>query len=116
MSGKFRGRLGSGRVTVADIPVPFQDPGEHFVEGNQVRLLRNGGAAFPEMLSAIAKAERQILLEMYWFGSDQIGRKFAAALSAAANAVSKCRSFSMPSVRSGRVTRCSPNSSAPAHA
>ena len=84
MSGKFRGRLGSGRVTVADIPVPFQDPGEHFVEGNQVRLLRNGGAAFPEMLSAIAKAERQILLEMYWFGSDQIGRKFAAALSAAA--------------------------------
>jgi cardiolipin synthase A/B len=64
--------------------MPFRDPGEHFVEGNQVRLLRNGSAAFPEMLAAIAAAEHQILLEMYWFGSDRIGRKFAAALAAAA--------------------------------
>jgi cardiolipin synthase len=71
-------------VTAAEIPVPFQDPGEHFVDGNQVRLLRNGEVAFPEMLSAIAGAERQILLEMYWFGSDGIGRRFAAALAAAA--------------------------------
>jgi len=60
------------------------DPSEHFVEGNQLRLLRNGSAAYPEMLAAIASAEQQILLEMYWFGSDSIGRKFAAALSAAA--------------------------------
>jgi cardiolipin synthase A/B len=64
--------------------VPVPNPGEHFVEGNQVRLLRNGSAAYPEMLAAIASAEQQILLEMYWFGSDGIGRKFAAALSAAA--------------------------------
>jgi cardiolipin synthase len=71
-------------VTARDVPVPFQDPGEHLVEGNQVRLLRNGVAAFPEMLSAIARAEQQILLEMYWFGSDQIGRRFARALTAAA--------------------------------
>jgi cardiolipin synthase len=71
-------------VTAAEIPAPFRDPGEHFVEGNQVRLLRNGEAAFPEMLAAIAGAERQILLEMYWFGSDRIGRKFATALAAAA--------------------------------
>jgi len=60
------------------------DPDEHFVEGNQLRLLRNGSAAYPEMLAAIAMAEQQILLEMYWFGSDVIGQKFAAALSAAA--------------------------------
>jgi cardiolipin synthase A/B len=59
-------------------------PAEHFVEGNQLRLLRNGSAAYPEMLSAIASAEQQILLEMYWFGSDVIGQKFAAALRAAA--------------------------------
>ena len=71
-------------MTAAEIPVPFQDPGEHLVDGNQVRLLRNGEVAFPEMLSAIAGAEQQILLEMYWFGSDTIGRKFAAALAAAA--------------------------------
>ena len=64
------------------VAVPELDP--HFVEGNQLRLLRNGSAAYPEMLAAIAAAEQQILLEMYWFGSDTIGRKFAAALCAAA--------------------------------
>ena len=62
----------------------IQDPSEHFVDGNQVRLLRNGQAAFPEMLLAIAAAEQQILLEMYWFDSDKIGREFAGALGAAA--------------------------------
>jgi cardiolipin synthase len=36
------------------------------------------------MLTAIASAKQQILLEMYWFGSDVIGQKFAAALGAAA--------------------------------
>lgn len=64
--------------------VAVPNPDEHFVEGNQVRLLRNGSAAYPEMLAAIAAAEQQILLEMYWFGSDSIGRKFAAALGDAA--------------------------------
>jgi cardiolipin synthase len=57
---------------------------EQFVEGNQLRLLRNGSAAYPEMLAAIAAAEQQILLEMYWFGSDVIGQRFARALGAAA--------------------------------
>jgi cardiolipin synthase A/B len=71
-------------VTTAEAPEQIQDPSEHFVEGNQLRLLRNGSAAFPEMLAAIASAEQQVLLEMYWFGSDRIGRKFAAALAAAA--------------------------------
>ncbi|MEI9954555.1 MAG: phospholipase D-like domain-containing protein [Pseudomonadota bacterium] len=64
--------------------VSVAEPSEHFVEGNQLRLLRNGAAAYPEMLAAIASAEQQILLEMYWFGSDMIGQKFAAALGAAA--------------------------------
>jgi cardiolipin synthase len=64
--------------------VAVTDLSEHFVEGNQLRLLRNGSAAYPEMLAAIASAEQQILLEMYWFGSDTIGQKFAAALGAAA--------------------------------
>lgn len=65
-------------------PVAPADLDPHFIEGNQLRLLRNGSAAYPEMLQAIAAAEEQILLEMYWFGSDTIGRKFAAALGAAA--------------------------------
>ena len=71
-------------MTTAEGFAPIQDPSEHFVQGNQVRLLRNGSAAFPEMLAAINGAEQQVLLEMYWFASDKIGRKFAAALSAAA--------------------------------
>jgi cardiolipin synthase A/B len=33
------------------------------------------------MLQAIAGAQHEILLEMYWFGSDTTGRRFAAALS-----------------------------------
>lgn len=36
------------------------------------------------MLDAIACARRQVLLEMYWFDSDRIGRRFAAALVSAA--------------------------------
>ncbi len=71
-------------MTTTEGFAPIQDPSEHFVQGNQVRLLRNGSAAFPEMLAAINGAEQQVLLEMYWFASDKIGRKFAAALSAAA--------------------------------
>jgi len=65
-------------------PVAVAELDPHFVEGNKLRLLRNGSAAYPEMLAAIAAARQQILLEMYWFGSDTIGRKFAAALCAAA--------------------------------
>jgi cardiolipin synthase A/B len=57
---------------------------ERFVKGHRVLLLRDGREAFPAMLSDIAGARRQILLEMYWFDSDATGRKFAAALSAAA--------------------------------
>jgi cardiolipin synthase len=83
-SSASAGGLGSAFVTAHETPLPLPDPGEQFVAGNHVRLLRNGSAAFPEMLRAIAAAKQQILLEMYWFDSDQIGRKFAAALAAAA--------------------------------
>lgn len=38
------------------------------------------------MLEAIETAEREILLEMYWFGSDNVGREFADALSSRAKA------------------------------
>jgi cardiolipin synthase len=53
---------------------------EQFVAGNRVRLLQDGGSAFPAMLEAINGAREQILLEMYWFDSGRIGRRFAAAL------------------------------------
>ncbi|MEZ4372656.1 MAG: phospholipase D-like domain-containing protein [Polyangiaceae bacterium] len=62
----------------------FSVPHEHFVAGNRLLLLRNGSQAFPEMLTAIEGAKRQVLLEMYWFDSDHIGRRFADALLRAA--------------------------------
>lgn len=54
-----------------------------FVDGNAVTLLRDGKEAYPAMLEAIARSREQVLLEMYWFGSDRAGRRFAAALLAA---------------------------------
>jgi cardiolipin synthase len=54
--------------------------------GNHVQLLHDGEQCFPVMLEAIAAAQHEILLEMYWFGSDATGRRFAEALSAKARA------------------------------
>ncbi len=47
---------------------------------NRVRLLHDGAEALPAMLQALAAARLEVLLEMYWFGSDRTGRRFAAAL------------------------------------
>jgi cardiolipin synthase len=46
-----------------------------------VQLLRDGEEAFPAMLADILAAKREILLEMYWFGSDGIGSRFADLLA-----------------------------------
>jgi cardiolipin synthase len=47
---------------------------------DEVTLLRDGAMAFPAMLEAIANAEREIVLEMYWIGDDACGRRFLDAL------------------------------------
>jgi cardiolipin synthase len=65
------------------VPLRFRKVHARFVPGNVVHLLKDGREAFPAMLEAIAQARRQVLLEMYWFGSDRVGRRFAAALIAA---------------------------------
>lgn len=51
------------------------------IEGNRVELLHDGEACLAAMLDAIRGAQREVLLEMYWFGSDATGRRFADALS-----------------------------------
>jgi cardiolipin synthase A/B len=51
------------------------------VAGDEVRLLRDGVEALPAMLDAIAKARREIILEMYWVGLDPVGTKFRDALA-----------------------------------
>jgi len=56
------------------------------VDGDEVCLLRDGREAFPAMLSAIAAAEREVLLEMYWVSPDPVGLAFLDALAARARA------------------------------
>jgi cardiolipin synthase A/B len=65
------------------VPLRFRKVHGRFLPGNSVRLLRDGREAYPAMLEAIAQARRQVLLEMYWFDSDIIGRRFADELKRA---------------------------------
>jgi cardiolipin synthase len=53
-------------------------------EGNEVALLKNGPDTYDDWLAAIARAERWIHLDNYIFASDEIGTRFAEALSAKA--------------------------------
>src|ERR687889_719528 len=53
-------------------------------DGNQVALLRNGPDTYDDWLAAIAGAERWIHLDNYIFASDEIGNRFAEALSSKA--------------------------------
>ena len=66
------------------IPRRVRRAKESFIEGHGVQLLRDGREAYPAMLRAIEQARSHVLLEMYWFSSDRVGRRFADALAAAA--------------------------------
>jgi cardiolipin synthase A/B len=65
------------------VPLRFRRVHGRFVPGNAVEWLRDGREAFPAMLEAISQARRQVLLEMYWFASDAVGRRFAEELTRA---------------------------------
>jgi len=64
------------RVAPSLVLPPFEP-----VDGNAVRLLRDGRMAYPAMLAAIESAEREIVLEMYWFQGDIAGLMFRDALA-----------------------------------
>lgn len=66
--------LAVGGDVLADMPV---------VQGNKAAFLRNGDAAYPEMLAAIAGAEASVALSSYIFDDDEVGAAFIAALVAA---------------------------------
>jgi cardiolipin synthase len=51
------------------------------VDANRVRMLRDGREAYPAMLEAIARAEREVVLEMYWIQGDRAGAMFRDALA-----------------------------------
>ena len=55
-----------------------------FVETDGIKLLVDGREAFPEMLRAIEDARQSVCMETYILRADRIGRRFAAALAAAA--------------------------------
>ncbi|HEX3845600.1 MAG TPA: phospholipase D-like domain-containing protein [Steroidobacteraceae bacterium] len=52
--------------------------------GNEIIALENGENAFPLMLQAIDSARHSVWLSTYIFETDPVGRKFIAALAAAA--------------------------------
>ncbi|HEY1957877.1 MAG TPA: phospholipase D-like domain-containing protein [Polyangiaceae bacterium] len=56
------------------------------VDEDEVCLLRDGAQAYPAMLAAIAAAEREVLLEMYWVSPDGVGLSFLDALAERARA------------------------------
>jgi cardiolipin synthase len=52
--------------------------------GNSVMLLRDGPATFSEMIHLIDRAKKTVVLEVYIFRSDEVGRQMADALLRAA--------------------------------
>lgn len=56
----------------------------HQVAGNQLTLLQNGTAFFPQLCADIDAAQHSIYLETYIFAADGTGRMVAAALQRAA--------------------------------
>ncbi|MGI9241107.1 MAG: phospholipase D-like domain-containing protein [Verrucomicrobiales bacterium] len=57
--------------------------GKPLTAGNAITPLRNGDAAYPEMLSAIESASQSIALATYIFDDDTIGGEFSLALERA---------------------------------
>ena len=60
--------------------------GVPFLEGNRLEILNNGDEFFPAMLDTIDAAEFSITIEAYIYWAGEIGRKFAHALAAKAQA------------------------------
>jgi cardiolipin synthase len=81
-----------GAAAVADaervVPATIADdsPSALASPSHSISLLRDGREAYPAWLEAIAAARSEILLEMYWFGSDATGARFAKALAERARA------------------------------
>lgn len=57
--------------------------GKKLHPGNSIEILRNGEAAYPEMLKAIESAEHTVSLATYIFNDDEAGNTFLHALKAA---------------------------------
>jgi cardiolipin synthase len=79
--------------TISEEDLADQEPGRGHIgalvsmrpllEGNSVSALHNGEEAYPAMLESIHTAESQVLLSSYIFDSNDTGRRFVDALTAA---------------------------------
>ncbi len=77
-----------------DHEFPVEDPeflstvagatGVPFAPGNRLEILNNGNAFYPAMLDAIREAQLSITVEAYIYWAGDIGKEFAAELSAKA--------------------------------
>lgn len=56
----------------------------NFLNGNYLKLLRNGSEYFPALEAAIDQAQQEIFLESYIYQNDAIGQRIANALKKAA--------------------------------
>lgn len=56
----------------------------HFVTGNRLELLRNGGEYFPALVAAINQAQHEIYIQTYIYANDDTGRLVGDALMQAA--------------------------------
>ncbi len=55
--------------------------GRPMIDGNRVRLLNNGDAFYPAMLSAVREAAASVTIEAYIYWEGRIGMEFAVALA-----------------------------------
>ena len=56
----------------------------HFIDGNQIKLLRNGAEYFPALETAINSAAQEVYLQTYIYEADATGARIGDALKRAA--------------------------------
>ena len=66
------------------LPTVAGATGVPFAPGNRLDILNNGDAFYPAMLAAIREAHLTITVEAYIYWAGDIGKEFAAELSAKA--------------------------------
>ncbi|MCC2658099.1 MAG: ybhO [Panacagrimonas sp.] len=64
--------------------MPLDDQPGNWTYGNRVRLLENGEEYYPAVFGAIARAEREVLLETFLIFDDEVGQALKQALIDAA--------------------------------
>jgi len=81
-------RIGAAKLPSAELEplrvIAERVTGLPLLPGNQIVPLHNGEQAYPEMLSAISGAKRNVTFANYIFDCDDVGKEFASTLGDAA--------------------------------